>query len=69
MKAIFKDSNKLIVTSMTASEAIIAEQFIKDLEEKELTIKIEKRFSNYDDLDGLVISLVDVEKETDTELD
>ena len=67
MKAFFKESNKIIINSMSYDEALVGKQFLADLEGK--TIKVEQRNDINDDFDGLVISIVDipVNEETTTE--
>ena len=58
MKAFFKESNKIIINSMSYDEALVGKQFLAALEGK--TIKVEQRNDINDDFDGLVISIVDV---------
>jgi len=67
MKAFFKESNKIIINSMSYDEALVGKQFLAALEGK--TIKVEQRNDINDDFDGLVISIVDipVEEETPTQ--
>lgn len=66
MKAIFKDTDKLIISSLDHSEAIVGKAFLKNLEEDGKTLKVEQRNEPYqDEFDGLVITIVD--KETDIE--
>ena len=58
MKAFFKESNKIIINSMSYDEALVGKQFLAALEGK--TIKVEQRNDINDDFDGLVISIVDI---------
>ena len=58
MKAFFKESNKIIINSMSHDEALVGKQFLAALEGK--TIKVEQRNDINDDFDGLVISIVDI---------
>ena len=58
MKAFFKESNKIIINSMSYDEALVGKQFLAALDGK--TIKVEQRNDISDDFDGLVISIVDV---------
>ena len=58
MKAFFKESNKIIINSMSYDEALVGKQFLAALDGK--TIKVEQRNDINDDFDGLVISIVDV---------
>lgn len=58
MKAFFKESDKIIINSMSYDEALVGKQFLAALEGK--TIKVEQRNDINDDFDGLVISVVDI---------
>lgn len=64
MKAFFKESNKIIINSMSYDEALVGKQFLAALEGK--TIKVEQRNDINDDFDGLVISVVDIPAEEET---
>lgn len=55
MRAYFKDNSKLIINSLDTQEAIIGQNFIKDILNK--NIKIEERKDVNDDFDGLVITV------------
>ena len=57
MKAFFKESDKLIINSMSYDEALVGKQFLAALEGK--VVKVEQRNDINDDFDGLVISIVE----------
>lgn len=61
MKAIFKDTDKLIINSLEYSETLIGKQFLKNLEGK--TLKVEQRNDINDEFDGLVFTIVAIESE------
>jgi len=65
MKAFFKDSNKIIINSMTYDEALVGKQFLKDLEGKQL--KAEQRNDINDDFDGLVLTIEEIPTSTTPE--
>ena len=64
MKAFFKESNKIIINSMSYDEALVGKQFLAALEGK--TIKVEQRNDINDDFDGLVISIVEPAEQEET---
>ena len=55
MKAFFKDTDKLIVNSMTYDEALVGKMFLDKSEGK--TIRAEQRNDINDDFDGLVLTI------------
>ena len=55
MKAFFKDTDKLIVNSMTYDEALVGKMFLDKSERK--TIRAEQRNDINDDFDGLVLTI------------
>lgn len=57
MKAFFKESDKIIINSMTYDEALVGKRFLELLEDKH--IKAEQRNDINDDFDGLVLSVAD----------
>jgi hypothetical protein len=64
MKAFFKESDKLIINSMSYDEALVGKQFLAALEGK--VVKVEQRNDINDDFDGLVISIVEPTPEPET---
>ena len=64
MKAFFKDTDKLIVNSMTYDEALVGKMFLDKSEGK--TIRAEQRNDINDDFDGLVISIVEPAEQEET---
>lgn len=55
MKAFFKESDKIIINSMTYDEALVGKTFLNNLEGKAL--KAEQRNDINDDFDGLVLTI------------
>lgn len=55
MKAFFKESDKIIINSMTYDEALVGKMFLDKAEGK--TLKAEQRNDINDDFDGLVVTI------------
>lgn len=66
MKAFFKDTDKLIVNSMTYDEALVGKQFLNNLTGKSL--KAEQRNDINDDFDGLVLTVSDEQSQSEEEI-
>ena len=67
MKAFFKESDKIIINSMTYDEALVGKRFLELLEDKH--IKAEQRNDINDDFDGLVLSVADGSVYTEEEIE
>lgn len=58
MRAFFKDNDKIIINSMDYSEALVGQQFLKDLSNK--TLSVEGRNDINDEFDGFVFKITDI---------
>ena len=67
MKAFFKESDKIIINSMTYDEALVGKVFLESLVNKH--IKAEQRNDINDDFDGLVLTVSDGAVYTQEEID
>lgn len=58
MRAYFKDTDKIIINSLTHDEALIGKQFLSNLSDSKV-INAEQRNDVNDDFDGLVLTIQD----------